>query len=130
MIFEEFQELKGQAHKNLEDTNMLNQEVTHWERHNRHLQVLLDQKDSFLQDLLNGTNHMLLHNLLKDAQYWSDRHARLAQFVVHALKYFPKLLEEDYDVIFPHDTPWVVFHFVYVCRVVFRRFQVNHIVAR
>lgn len=46
--FEEIRELKGQAHKNFEDTKMINQEVTYWERHNRHLQVLLDQKDSFL----------------------------------------------------------------------------------
>ena len=67
--FEEIQDLKGQAHKNLEDTNLLNQEVTHWERHKRHLQVLLDQKDSFMQDLLDGPSHMLMHNLLKDVQY-------------------------------------------------------------
>lgn len=55
-------------------------------------------------------------------QYWKDRHARLAQFVSHALEDLPKLLEEAYDMIFPHDTPWVVFHFVSVCRVLFERF--------
>lgn len=128
--FKEIWELKSQAHKNFEDTKLLNLEVTQWEKHNRHLQVLLDQKDSFLQDLLNRTNHTLLHNLLKDAQYWNDMHARLAQFVVHALKDLPKLLEAAYDVIFPHDTPWDVFHFVSVCRVVFQRFQGDYVVAR
>lgn len=71
-------ELMGQAHKNLEDTNLVNQVVTYWERQNHHLKVLLDSKDSFLQDLLNGPNHTLMHNLLKDAQYWGDWHAGLA----------------------------------------------------
>lgn len=42
--------MKSQAHNNLE--------------------VFLDQKEPFLQNLLNGPNHILLHNLLKDAQYW------------------------------------------------------------
>lgn len=116
-------------HKNLEDTNLLNQEVTHWERHNYHLQVLLDQKDSFLHDLLNKTNHTLLHNFLKDAQYWNDRHVRLAQFVVHTLEDLPGLLNEAYDVLFPYDTLWVVFHFISFCRVVFKRFHDDHVVA-
>ena len=65
-----------------------------------------------MQGLLNGPNYTLLHNFLKEAQYLSVRHARLAQLVVHALEDLPKLLEEAYDVIFPHDTPWSVFHVV------------------
>lgn len=74
-----------------------------------------------MQDLLAGPNHTLLRNLVKDAQYWNDRQTRLAQFIVHALEDLPKLLEDAYDFIFPHNTPWVVFHFVSVCSVVFKR---------
>lgn len=127
--FEEIRELKSQAHKNLGSTKLLDQEVTQWERKSRHLQILLDQKEAFLQDLLDGPNQTLLRNLVKDAQYWNDRHARLTQFSVHALEDLPKLLEDAYDVIFPHDTPCFVFHFVFVCRVVFKRLQVDHVVA-
>lgn len=68
-------------------------------------------------------------NLVKDAQYWNDRHVRLAQFAVHALEDLPKLLEDAYDVIFPHDTPWALFYFVSVCRVVFKRLHADHVVA-
>lgn len=57
-------------------------------------------------------------------------HVRVAQFVVHALEDLPKMLEEAYDVIFPHDTPWALFHFFYVYRVIFERFQADHVVAR
>lgn len=127
--FEEIWELKSQAHKNFESTKLLDQEVTQWEMKIRHLQVLIDQKEAFLQDLLDGPIHTLLRNLVKDAQYWNGRHDRLAQFVVHALEDLPKLLEDAYDVIFPYDTPWDVFHFVSVCRVVFQRLQADHVVT-
>lgn len=57
-------------------------------------------------------------------------HARLSRFAVHALEDLPKLLEEAYDVIFLHDTPWDIFHFFSVCRVIFQRFQAYYVVAR
>lgn len=89
----------------------------------------MDQKESLLQDLLNGPNHTLLHNLLKDAQYWNDRHTHLAQFFIHALEDLHGMLKEAYDVMFPYNTPWVVFHFISVYRVVFERFEVDLLVA-
>lgn len=46
--FEEIRELKSQAHKYQKDANQLNQDITYWERHSCHLQVLLDQKEAFL----------------------------------------------------------------------------------
>lgn len=58
--FKEIRELKGQAHRSLEDRNRLKDEATHWETHNRHLQVLLDQKEAFVQDLLSGPIYSLL----------------------------------------------------------------------
>ncbi|XP_050895223.1 uncharacterized protein LOC127101821 [Lathyrus oleraceus] len=51
--FEEIRELKGQAHRSLRDRNQLKDEAIQWETHSRHLQVLLDQKEAFVQDLLN-----------------------------------------------------------------------------
>lgn len=75
-----------QAHKDLENTNLLKQENNHRERHNGHLQRIIDQKEIFLKDLLDGPYHTLLQNLLKDAQYWRERHARLTQFVEHAME--------------------------------------------
>lgn len=113
----------------MEDINQLKKEITYWEIHNCHLQILLDQKESFLQDLLSGPNHTLIHNLLKMAQYWSDRHAHLAKFVDRALEDLPGLLKEAYTDMFPHNTPWVVFHFMSVCKVVFGRIRFDLLVA-
>ena len=113
----------------LEDVNQLKQEITHWEKQSCHLQDLLDQKDSFLQDLLSGPNHTLLHNLLKDVQYWRERHARLTQFVDHAMEDLQGLLKEDFATVFPHNVPWVIFLFIFVCRVVFERLKVELVVA-
>ena len=69
-----------QTHKDLGDANLLKQEIDHWERHNGHLQRFLDQKETYLRDLLDGPDHILLHNLLKDMQYWREKNARLTQF--------------------------------------------------
>lgn len=120
-MFEEIRELRGQAHQSLEDRNQLKEEATHWETHSRHLHVLLDQKEAFLQDLLRGPNNSLLYNLVKGAQYWNDRHAHLVKFVGHALEDLPGLLKKAYADMFPHNTLWAIFHFVLVCRVVFER---------
>lgn len=65
-----------------------------------------------MQDLLSEPNHTLLHNLLKDAQYWSDRHTHLAKFVDCVLEDLPGLLKEAYTDMFPHNTPWTTFYFV------------------
>lgn len=113
----------------MEDRNQLKEEAIHWETHNRHLQVLLDQKEVFLQDLLSGPNHSLLYNLVKDAQYWNDRHARLVKCVDGALEDLLGLLKNLYADMFPHNTPWVVFHFVSVCRVEFERIKVDLLVV-
>lgn len=32
-------------------------------------------------------------------------------------------------VLFPHNIPWVVLHFIFVCRVVFERLKVELVVA-
>lgn len=112
--FEDIRGLKDQAHK---------------ERHNGDLERLLDQKETFLRDLLDGPDHTLLHNLLKDAQYWRERHARLTQFVEHAMEDLPELLKEAFVVVFSYNVPWVVFPFVFVCRVVFDRVKVELIIA-
>ena len=87
--FEEIRGLKDQMHKDLENINLFKQDTDHWERHNGHLQRLLDQKEAFLRDLLDVPDHTLSHNLLKDPQYWRERHAHLAQFVEHAMKDLP-----------------------------------------
>ncbi|KAI5442358.1 hypothetical protein KIW84_011436 [Lathyrus oleraceus] len=53
-----------------------------------------------------------------DAQYWTDRHARLAEFASQSLEDLPGLLKKAYADMFPQNTPKTVFHFVSVCRVV------------
>lgn len=72
-----------------------------------------------MHDILSGPNHSLLHNLIKDIQYWTDRHSRMAKLSDQALEDLPGLLKKAYADMFPHNTPWVVFHFVSMCRVVF-----------
>lgn len=49
----------------------------------------------------------------------------MAKFVDHALEDLPGLLKEAYTDMFPYNTPWTVFYFVPVCRVVFERFKVD-----
>ncbi|XP_050904656.1 uncharacterized protein LOC127118487 [Lathyrus oleraceus] len=123
--FEEIRGLKDQAHKDLENTNLLKQGNDHWVRHNGYIQSLLDQKETFLRDLLDASHHTLLHNLLKDAQYWREMHARLTQFVEHAMEDLPELLKEAFAVVFLHNVPWAIFHFIYVCRVIFDRLKLS-----
>lgn len=65
--FEEIRALNSQVHQNLEERNQLKEEATQWEIQSRHLQVLLNQKEEFMQDILGGPNHSLLRNLIKDA---------------------------------------------------------------
>lgn len=121
--FEEIRSLNRQAHRNLEKRKQLKEEATQWEIHSRHLQVLLDQKEEFMQDILNGLSLSLIHNLVRDAQYWTDRHARLAEFASQSLEDLPGLLKKAYADMFPHNTPKTVFHFVSVCRVVMGRIK-------
>lgn len=73
--FEEICGLKDQEHKNLESTNLLKQDNDLLQMHNGHLEFLLDKNETFLNDLIDGSDHTLLHNLLKDVQYWRERHA-------------------------------------------------------
>ena len=87
------------------------------------MQVLLDQKEAFVQDMLSGLNHSLLRNLVKDAQYWADRHTLLAKFSNQSLEDLRGLLKKAYDDMFPHNTLWPIFHFVLVSRVVMERIK-------
>lgn len=41
----------------------------------------------------------------------------------------PDLLKDAFVEVFPHNVPWVVFHFIYVCRVVFYRLKDEIIVS-
>lgn len=76
-----------------------------------------------MQDILNGPSLSLLHNLVRDAQYWTDRHARLAEFASQSLEDIPGLLKKAYADMLPHNTPKTIFHFVSVCRVVMERIK-------
>ena len=87
------------------------------------------KKETFLQGLLQGPSLTLLHNLLNDVQYWRESHARLAKFVDHAIEDLPGMLKEDHADMFLHNTPRVIFHFIVVCMVIFKRFKVDIHVA-
>lgn len=59
-----------------------------------------------------------------------EKHARLTQFVEHAMEDLPELLNEAFVVVFLHNVPWVVFYFISICRLVFDRVKSEAIVAR
>lgn len=121
--FEDIRSLNGQAHRNLEERNQLIEEATQWEIQSCYLQVVLDQKEAFVQDIQSGPNLSLFYNLIKDAQYWTDMHALLAEFANQSLEDIPELLKKAYADMFPHNTLWAVFHCISVCRVVMERIK-------
>lgn len=58
-ILEEIRELKEQSRKNLEDTNLLEQENDRLKKHSGHLEELLNHKGTFVISILDEPNHDL-----------------------------------------------------------------------
>lgn len=56
-------------------------------------------------------------------------HARLTRFAEHAMEDLPDLLKDAFVEVFLYNVPWAVFHFIFVCRVVFDKLKVEIIVA-
>lgn len=72
--------LRDQEHQNQVAYGQLMEENSYWEGIGCHLEFLLDQRETFIQDLIQGRNQRLIQNLLQNAQYWREKHLNLEEF--------------------------------------------------